>query len=370
MKKVLVVATLQKTIKGFLIPHIKKLEENGYEVWIATNCSECLEIEELKDNNWINIEFSRNPFSIYSLQALKQIKRLLSEEKFEFIHFHTPVAAFIGRVAARFLKLKNITYTVHGFHFYDGAPLLNWLLYYPLEYIAMRWTDKIITINQEDFERAQKMAGSRTKVYKIDGVGLDLEKYSKGNREKVRKEFELSEKDFIITTIGELNKNKNQIQLIKAIEVLEPKFKALIVGVGNKEKELKSYVKNKKLKKRVLFLGFRKDINDIIATSDVLVSMSYREGLPRNIMEGLAQGKPFVVTNIRGNRDIIIDNKNGYLVEVDDYGKTSEMIKKLGVGGNYRRIEKNNLKYAEKYSIKKILQNMEGIYNEGSISKS
>lgn len=361
MKRILMVTTLKITIEGFLIPHIKLLEKIGYQVDLACNMEDEFCIEELKENRWYHLSFTRNPFSINSLKSILELRKLIREREYDIVHLHTPVAAFLGRVAARTLGIKNIVYTAHGFHFYRGAPLINWMIYYPLEWIAMRWTDKIITINQEDYERAQKMAGSRTKVYKIDGVGLDLEKYSKGNREKVRKELQLSEDDFIITIIGELNKNKNQIQLIKAIEVLEAKFKALIVGGGEKEKELKEYVKIKKLEDRVKFLGYRTDINDVVAASDVLASMSYREGLPRNIMEGMAQGKPFVVTNIRGNKDIIKNGVNGFRIDINRYDLTAQNIKKLEDKKLLNTIENINLKDVKKYSEEKILEKIKNI---------
>jgi len=364
MKRALVVTTLMITIKGFLVPHIKHLEEMGYQVDLACNMKHGFYIEELKENKWHHLSFTRNPFSINNLKSIAELQKIIRKRKYDMVHLHTPIAAFLGRFAAHTLGIKNIIYTAHGFHFYRGAPFINWLIYYPLEWVAMRWTDKIITINQEDFSRARRMAGNKTKVYKIDGVGLNLKKYSEGNREKVRKEFQLSEKDFVVTIIGELNKNKNKIQLIKAIEILEAKFKVLIVGNGPKEAELKEYVNLKGLEDRVKFLGIRMDINDIIAASEVMVSMSYREGLPRNIMEGLAQGKPFVATNIRGNKDIIENNKNGYLVKVNDYIKTSKVIKKLEDKEIYRTMKEYNIEEVKKYSIHRILKEMEIIYRD------
>lgn len=362
MKKALIVTTVKITFKGFLIPHIKELEEMGYSVELACNMKGGPEIEELKGNKWHHVSFSRNPMSLNNSRAICELWRI-KKKGYNLVHFHTPIAAFLGRVVARSLGIKNIIYTAHGFHFYDGAPLFNWLLYYPLEYIAMRWTDKIITINQEDFERAKSMSCKRTRVYKIDGVGLDIEKYSKGNKEKVRKELKLSEKDYIITIIGELNKNKNQIQLLKTAEMLEENYKVLVVGTGEKERKLKQYVKKRNMENKVKFLGFRNDINDIISASDVLVSMSYREGLPRSIMEGLAQGKPFIVTNVRGNRDLIENEVNGFLVGVGDYKKTFELIRRLSFNKNLcKNIEKNNLNKIREYSIEKVLKKLNKIY--------
>ena len=191
MKTILIVTTVQSTIEAFLIPHIKMLEQKGYIVWLATNISKEI-VNELKDNKWINISFSRNPFSKNSLKAIKNMRKLIKNNNFEFIHFHTPVAAFLGRYAAMKEGQKNIIYTAHGFHFFKGASLQNWLIYYPMEKIAINWTDKLITINEEDFQRAKKMSGKNTKIYKVDGVGLDLESYKNGDTKKIKTELIIS----------------------------------------------------------------------------------------------------------------------------------------------------------------------------------
>lgn len=364
MKKFLMVTTIQNTVEAFLVPHIKMLEKNGYEVWIATNVYKEIP-KDLKKNKWINISFSRNPFSKNSIKAIKEMRNLIKENNFDMVHFHTPVAAFLGRYAAMKEKQKNIIYTAHGFHFFKGASLQNWLIYYPMEKLAINWTDKLITINEEDFQRAKKMSGKNTKIYKVDGVGLDLESYKNGDTKKIKTELNISKDEYVVTMIGELNKNKNQIQLLKAVSLLKEKginnIRILLVGIGNQEIPLKEEAKKNDLK--INFLGFRKDVKDIVAASDIICSMSYREGLPRNIMEGMAQGKPFIVTDIRGNRDIIKNDRNGFIVSVNDYQKTAEKIE--GLMSNLEKnseIAENNFIDVNKFSIEKIIKNMEKIY--------
>ncbi|WP_407535961.1 glycosyltransferase family 4 protein [Cetobacterium somerae] len=364
MKKFLMVTTIQNTVEAFLIPHIKMLEKNGYEVWIATNIYKEIP-EELKENKWINISFSRNPFSKNSIKSIKEMRNLIRENKFEMVHFHTPVAAFLGRYAAMKEGQKNIIYTAHGFHFFKGAPLKNWLIYYLMERLAINWTNRLITINEEDFQRAKKMAGKNTKIYKVDGVGLDLENYRNGDAKKIKSELNILKDEYVISIVGELNKNKNQMQLLKAVSILKEKginnIRILLVGIGNQEVTLREEAKKNNLK--INFLGFRKDVKDIVAASDIICSMSYREGLPRNIMEGMAQGKPFIVTNIRGNRDIIKDNQNGFIVPINDYQKTAEKIEELMINVEKNsKIAENNFIDVNKFSIEKIIKNMEKIY--------
>lgn len=364
MKKVLIVTTIQNTITAFLIPHIKFLEKKGYKVILATNVFKKLP-EELENNEWINIPFSRNPFSISNFRAIKEMRNLFKKEKFELIHFHTPVAAFLGRYAAMREKQRNIIYTAHGFHFFKGAPLINWLIYYTLEIIASRWTDKLVTINEEDYHRAKSFKlREGGKVYKVSGVGLDIGRYQNGDGEKIKRELFIGGNEKTILMVGELNKNKNQIQLLNILEKLKLKGKnvrGVFVGVGEQEKKLREIAKEKRI--RVNFLGYRKDITDIVASSDILCSMSYREGLPRNLMEGMCQGKPLVVTNIRGNRDLVLEGENGYLVDVNEVEEASKKI--IDILENkelYEKLSKNSSEYVKKYSIEKVLEEMKEVY--------
>lgn len=364
MKKVLIVTTIQNTITAFLIPHIKFLEKKGYKVILATNVFKKLP-EELENNEWINIPFSRNPFSISNFRAIKEMRNLFKKEKFELIHFHTPVAAFLGRYAAMREKQRNIIYTAHGFHFFKGAPLINWLIYYTLEIIASRWTDKLVTINEEDYHRAKSFKlREGGKVYKVSGVGLDIGRYQNGDGEKIKRELFIGGNEKTILMVGELNKNKNQIQLLNILEKLKLKGKnvrGVFVGVGEQEKKLREIAKEKRI--RVNFLGYRRDITDIVASSDILCSMSYREGLPRNLMEGMCQGKPLVVTNIRGNRDLVLEGENGYLVDVNEVEEASKKI--IDILENkelYEKLSKNSSEYVKKYSIEKVLEEMKEVY--------
>ncbi|MGL5934302.1 MAG: glycosyltransferase family 4 protein [Cetobacterium sp.] len=372
MKKFLIVTTIQDTVEAFLIPHIKMLEAEGYKVSIATNIYKEIK-EELKDNEWVNISFSRNPFSFNSFKAVKEMRAFIRSGKFEMVHFHTPVAAFLGRYAAMREKQKNIIYTAHGFHFYEGASRINWCIYYPMELLAARWTDKLITINEEDYKRASAFKLRRDgKVYKVSGVGVDSTHYSSGDAEKIKKELLIRDPEKTVLMIGELNKNKNQAQLIKALELLRLKgrnIKAIFVGIGEQEGILKKMAKD--LGVKVAFLGYRKDIKDIIDAADIVVSMSYREGLPRNIMEAMSAGKPLVVTDIRGNRDIVTQEENGLLVALNDIDATASALESLLYNPElYKKISENNYKKIESYSIVSILESMKEVYGFEKVSDS
>lgn len=367
MKKILYVTTVSRTINAFLSPHIESLIDEGYKVDCA--CSIDKEIDSrilYKGCNIFDIPFSRNPVDIKNIKAFRKLIKIQKENQYDIVHVHTPVASVYGRLLKRkYPKLKTI-YTIHGFHFFKGGPKINWLIYYPIEKVMAKYTDIAITINSEDFERAKKIGIKE--VHSTNGVGLDLSFYNNKlyDKAKCREKFNLNEDDFVIAMIAEVNKNKNHIQMINAVEKLakeNKKIKVLCAGDGPLLEVIKDEIKRRKLDGIIGMLGFRNDINEIIACSDVGILMSYREGLPRNIMELMAFGKPVIGTNIRGIRDLIEEGKNGYLVQVGDYMQTYYALdilmsddKLLG------KMSKCALDKVKKYSVNSVMNQLMKIY--------
>ena len=332
MKKVLYVTTVSRTINAFLVPHINMLLNDGYKVDCACSIDKELDKSLIKNGVKIfDIPFNRNPLSIANIKAFKELIKIQKENKYDIVHVHTPVASIFGRLLKlRFNNLKTI-YTAHGYHFLKGGSKLGWMIYYPIEKFMAKFTDVTININSEDYEITKnKLKPNET--YYLKGVGIDLTKYKlldKNQKAKKRLELGLKDDDFVVIMIAELNENKNQIQLIKALEILKNKYKnikALCVGEGDKLNELIQEVKMRGLENNISFLGFRTDINELINISDIGVLLSYREGLPRNIMELMANGKKVIATDIRGNRDLVCNSNVGTLVKVGDYEETAKAI--------------------------------------------
>ncbi|MEW8963483.1 glycosyltransferase family 4 protein [Paraclostridium dentum] len=371
MKKILFIATVESHILNFHIPFIQYFQNKGYEVHTATKLGD--RQEELKNFSIIchNIDFSRSPYSLSNVKALNQLIKVMRENKFSLVHVHTPVGAFLGRLAAKITNTQPVLYTAHGFHFYKGAPLKNWILYYTMEKIAAHWTDGLITMNEEDFNIAKKFNLRRKDaIFYVHGVGIDIEKYSINDdekRKKLREELGFSEDDILILTVAEINTNKNHKQVIDAIKPLRDYYSNvyyLIVGTGKKEKELKNYVLFSNLENRIKFLGYRKDIPEILNAVDIFALTSLREGLPRAIMEAMAAGKPIIATNVRGNRDLVVDGVNGYLVPVNDVEATAEAITKLAENTTLRtKMGEEGRKIIQDYAIEKVLKEMDEIYS-------
>lgn len=367
MKKVLYVTTINLTSNTFLVPHINHLLELGYEIEIANSLD--VPLSENLDNRVVHnqIDFSRNPLHFLNIRAYYQIKELLKLKNYDIVHVHTPVAAFITRMALRKQKVK-VVYTAHGFHFYKGAPLINWLVYYPLESIAARWTDTFVTINNEDYLRAKKFKmreGGKVKL--IHGVGIDPRRYElKGfNRDGYREMLGLSNEDFVILILAELNKNKNHIQIIKAMELLKDKYpniKVLCGGKGPLEGFLKEKVQQMELTHHVHFIGFREDVRELISSCDCVGLFSKREGLGKCLLEGMLFNKLLLATNTRGPRQIIKNNENGFLVEVNDYHSTANLIERMYL--NYtNKVNLNPVSHlVDSYKIDNVLKEVRSLY--------
>lgn len=345
------------------------LIEEGHEVHCAFNIVQ--EVNEELNNLGCkihNIEFQRSPLRKENIKAYKKLKKLIQQEKYDFVHTHTPVASACVRLACKNFNNIKVIYTAHGFHFYKGAPIQNWLIYYPIEKWLSKYTDCLITINNEDYKIAKEKFKSKH-VEMVNGVGIDTSKFIPQTLEKkiqLRKEYGFSEKDFILIFVGELNHNKHQDLLINVVHRLKdkiPNIKLLLVGKGKMHDKYAQLVNKLGIEKYVEFLGYRNDIPNLMLISDIAVSSSRREGLPVNVMEAMATGLPLVVTNCRGNRDLVINGTNGYVVNIDDIESFSNEINKLYKSKNNRELfGKASLKIIKEYSLEKVIVQMRKIY--------
>jgi len=314
-KRVLMVATVPSMIGQFNMDNIRCLLDMGYEVDVATDFKDTSywpaeRINRFKETlgelgvKTFQLDFSRSPLKLRRhISAYKETVSLIRQRKYSFIHTHTPIASAIVRMAARKTGTKVI-YTAHGFHFYDGAPLKNWLIFYPVEKRLSRCTDILITITQEDFERAKKKFRAKRTAY-VPGVGVDTGKFvpQPGGRERIREELGLKEDDILLLSVGELNENKNHISVIKAISGM--KLTYAVVGKGEKKEELEKAAKEAAIDLRLP--GFRTDIADFYAAADIYILPSIREGLNVSLMEAMSAGLPVSCGKIRGNTDLIGD---------------------------------------------------------------
>ena len=375
MKKVLFVATVVKThIMEFHIPYLKMFKEMGWETAVAArndyeNPDDCV-IPYC--DTYYNIPFERNPLKSGNLKAYKELKHIIDEGEYDIIHCHTPVGAMLTRLAAKQARKQGtkVFYTAHGFHFYKGAPAINWILYYPVEKWLSRYTDVLITINKEDYERAKTFKAG--KVCYVPGVGIDLKKFNVGyvNKEQKRKEIGVSADDFVLLSVGELIPRKNHEVVIRALSVLKQLDKLnhieyVICGRGAYETDLKKLAEGLDVADHVHFLGYRNDISEICNCADLFVFMSHQEGLPVALMEAMACGLPAVCSNIRGNTDLIEDGVTGLLAN-NTPEEVAESISKMKSDTALRnRVASAALQKIKQFDLSSVEDEMSKIYGGG-----
>lgn len=364
--KILYVTTVSGTMNAFLISHIKMLIDSGHNVDVAFNIDHEISPDITKLGCKVHqLPFNRSPLKKDNFRAYKILKNIIISEGYDLVHTHTPVASVIVRLVCRRLYNVSVFYTAHGFHFYKGAPLKNWLMYYPIEKWLARYTDTLITINKEDYDRAKSKFKAKRVEY-IPGVGLDIDKFKNVVVDKVgkRQELSLPEDAFVILSVGELNKNKNHEVVIRAIaKIKNPTIHYVICGKGPLESYLNNLAAELGVSKNVHLLGFRGDIPEICKVADVFAFPSLREGLGMAALEAMACGLPIITSNVHGIVDYSIDGETGYNCSPTDVDSFSKYIKNLYLDIEKRnRMTANNIEAVKKFNQLNVLNLMEQIY--------
>ena len=376
MAKALVITSVASMVQQFLLPSIILLQKIGYEVQVACNFkkgSTCSreQIEELKEIlksygvEFHQIDFERDVLQLsQNLYAYRQLANVISKGGFSLIHCHSPIGGFLGRMAARKLR-KNGTkvfYTAHGFHFYKGAPLKNWLCYYPIEKFTSYFTDVLIVINQEDYIFAKKKLHAK-KIEYVPGVGIDLSKFANISIDRVakRKEIGISENAILLVSVGELIPRKNHKIILKSLaQIPDENIHYIIVGKGALLDELQVFAEKLGIRSRVHFLGYRKDVAELYKASDICCFPSFQEGLPVALMEAMACGLPVVCSRIRGNTDLI-DLSGGELFHPGKVEECHQAIINL-MNNDMIRMGKANQRCVQNYAMEIIVEKMKEIY--------
>ncbi|MCF6351462.1 MAG: glycosyltransferase family 4 protein [Cyclobacteriaceae bacterium] len=368
IKKVLYTASTDIHLINFHTPYLKWFQSQGYQVHVA--CGGSKEIEGV-DVRFL-VPFKRSPFDTGNYKAYKTLKNIIDKNDYDLVHCHTPTCGVITRLAARKarrLKTKVI-YTAHGFHFYKGASLINWLLFFPIEIILAALTDAVITINNEDFQNLQKKIFNIKGKYKIDGIGINPSRLTLATlaKNELKKQLGIKEQDILFLYIAEFIPRKNHLLIFKSLSKIisqNSKVKILFAGGASSEQaKMKLLAQNAGFLERVVFLGYQNNIAQFINIADVGVSSSTAEGLPIGILEIMYMGKPVIASNIRGHNEIINDNQNGFLFKLDNPDKFISTVLELANNKYFRNQMGESAKLStEKYMINKILLDMEKIYH-------
>jgi glycosyltransferase EpsD len=368
MIKVLYIATSDIHLATFHRPYIAWLSGKGCQVDIA--------VENRGNNtfadvtNTYDLVFPRKLFSGSLIKSFKELKQIIDKGNYDLVHCHTPIPSMIARLAARKARIKGtkVLYTAHGFHFYKGAPLGRWLIYYTAEYLLSKFTDGIVTINKEDYSCINGKMLQKDSWY-IPGIGVNPERFihiSHSEQIAIRNEFGFLDTDFIILYIAEFIPRKNHKFIVQAIKKAHkelPNIKVLFAGKGILFENIKELVNNLDLYHTIKFLGFRNDVEKLCAIADLGISASKHEGLGLGLVEQMMCKVPVLATVDRGHKELILNDYNGYLFDQNNSEKFIEFLimfcndkkKRLMMGQNaYTK--------AQDFEIAKSMEVMREIY--------
>lgn len=363
MKRLLLTCTDLMAIQ-FLVPHVKYLSAHGFSVELA-----CSDVGGRLDDLHRALDgvapihvvrLVRSPFSPGNRKGYGDLKKIIEGSHWDVIWTNEPVMGVMTRLAAKNARKNGtkVVYMVHGFHFYKGAPLKNWLLYYPVEKYCSSLCDMIVTINEEDLRRAKAFHTAR--VEKINGIGLDTKRFSSCtvNKAEKRKELGIPENAFFVVSVGELKVHKNHEAIIRALaKKQDPHVFYGICGKGELLKYLQNMAKKRGIAKQVFFFGYRTDVAEILHTADLFAFPSRRDGLGLAALEAMASGLPLLTSNVGGIPDYVKNGITGFSYRYDDIDGFAEGLQKYCRDAELRkRVINNGLEAVQKYDIREVEQ--------------
>lgn len=391
-RKILMVASVASMIDQFNMPNIRLLLHLGYEVHVMCNFQEgntcdagqvqslvkTLHSWHVKCHAW---DCPRDA-GIRSLgkchKAYGQLDRLLGRLDVAWMHCQSPVGGALARLAAHRRKVRVI-YTAHGLHFYQGAPLKNWMLYYPAEKLLAHWTDLLITINREDEALARKKLRAG-KICRLPGVGIDISRFSnetcgKRMHREFCEKYRIPERAVILLSVGELSRRKNHQTVLQALAGMHRQdVYYVICGQGSLRGELRRQAELLGVAAQVRMTGYQKDVQQLYRNADIFVFPSLQEGLPVALMEAMASGLVCAVSDIRGNRELM-DEEGGFLFPPNNFRMLQEGLEKLLAHPSaWHACGCHNQEKVKPYDQKQVMRRMERIYaglsDEGQKSRS
>lgn len=366
--KVLLVANVAKEhVLKFHVPTIKKLHDLDWQIDVA--CSGEEEIPYC--SNQYSLSYKRSPFNFALIKGVLELKKIIDTNSYDIIYCHTPVGGVAARLAAFSARKKGtkVIYFAHGYHFYKGAPKINWIVYYTMEKILSKITDTIILINEEDYLLTNNRF-SYCKAYLVNGIGVDLSRFQVENPIKIKAEYrsimDIPQDAIVLIYLAELLKNKNQTLLLDTLQEIHKKYQnvyLVLAGIDHCNGEMKEYAQKLGVMDYVRFLGWRNDVGNLYAMADICTASSIREGFGLNLVEAMSCLIPIIASLNRGHQTIIKDSVNGYLIPLGDSKLFAEKICTLIENNAIKEQFVNyNNKQIDKYSSERIVDELISIF--------
>lgn len=370
MKKVLFVENSAGFCK-FNAPYMNWFKQQGWQVdHVAPGIEEKFAYGV---THHYDVDIHRSPFSFQNIKAIKALKKLIDKEQYDLVHCHTEMGGLCARLAAISARKKGckVIYTSHNYPFYKGASMVAWTVFYSVERMLAPLTDAVVTINEEDYQITCKHRFAIGPNFKIEGVGVNLERFSPVSTEakmKLRDEVGVPKDAFVLLYTAQFIPRKNHEMLIKQVPKIResiPTLKVLFAGNGPIFEEMKALANNLGVSDCISFLGGRGDIDRLCRVADLHVATSKLEGQGINNIEAMACGCPLVVSRVRGHRDVCIDGKNGFLFDLDKpQDMSAEIIRLYNDKDLYHRISEFNKKDASRFDVKREVAAMASIYKQ------
>jgi glycosyltransferase involved in cell wall biosynthesis len=353
-------------IWNFLVPHIQEMQKMGFSIDCACSVTGNFfeDLEKKYSYHMHEIAFERSPYSPKNINAYVKLKKLVQNNGYNTIFCHEPIGGVMGRLVGHKYGCKVI-YMAHGFHFYYGAPKMNWILYYTAEKLLSHFTDVLVTINKEDYEASLKFKAKKS--IKINGIGFNTSIFRCDcDPAYIRKELNLANDDVILLSVGELIKRKNHMSIFEAMKVIDnSKIHYVIAGDGVLKQSLQKRINDLGLTNQIHLLGYRHDISKLCNSADLFVLPSVQEGLSVALMEAMACAKPIIASRIRGNIDLIDPGVGGFLVDTFDVpGYVSAIQQIINSHDNAQKMGAYNTKKVKEYDLEYVKEQMKEIYKE------
>ncbi len=343
--KILHICAIGATAQTLLLPQVNYLLSRNLTVEIA--CSPDEIADKLQQQGYViyQIPIDRKISPLGNLRTIINLTKLMRSQKYDLVHVHTPIAAFLGRIAAKLAGVKRIVYTAHGLPFHDQSSPTEYFLYSTLEKFAGKFTDLIISQNYEDIKTCARLGIAPEERLGYLGNGVDIDRFSRKQldaqkQKQLRQSLNIAEDtELLVGFVGRLTRKKGAEYLIEAAAKLItqfPKLQILIIG-GELKTDPEPYywqllekIKQLGIEDRIIFTGTRSDIPKILGLLDIFCLPTFtHEGLPRSIVEAMAMELPIVTTDIRGCREVVLPGKTGLIVPPKDSEELAAALGKL-----------------------------------------
>jgi len=325
---------------------VEHLPRDKYEVILISGCGGILD-EEAKKIPQTKVYFipelirEVNPF--YDFLAFWRLFRLLRLLRPDIAHTHSSKAGIFGRWAAWLcnleFRIKNsefrtkINHTFHGFGFnpYQKFPIREFFIF--LEQFTALISTKLIAVSEENIKKGIGYFIGNKDKYVLIRSGIKIDQFRSSAPLRVlpekKKELGIQPEEKVVTMIAPFKPQKAPLDFVRMAKYVKekvPNVKFLLVGDGELRNNLEFGIRNLELKNEIILPGWRRDIPEILAITDIFVLTSLWEGLPRTILEAMASGKPVVATAVDGNREIVQDGLTGFLVSPKEPEKMAEKV--------------------------------------------